>query len=159
MNNKQSNGGEVGQRAPEIDLPMVAGGGDQEGRWRLRDQQGRPVVLFFYPGDETPVCTRQLCSVRDHWAAYEATGAVLVGINTDSLEAHRSFGRRHQFPFPLLSDKDGAVVRAYGMASLFGVRRGVVVIDPAGHISFRKVVFPLFRPSDEEILSVLQSFV
>ena len=76
-------GSHIGQLAPEIDLPD--GNGE---RWKLSDARGKPVVLFFYPGDETPVCTKQLCSVRDNWARYQATGAEVVGINTDSVEKH-----------------------------------------------------------------------
>ena len=160
-------GGELGQQAPEIDLPMVAGAAGQpgqeeiagEGLWRLRDQRGHTVVLHFYPRDETPVCTQQLCAVRDQWAEYQATGAVVVGINTDSIEAHRSFRARHHFPFPLLSDAKGEVVRAFGMTNLLGVRRGVIVIDSEGVVRYRKVVFPLFRPSDEEVLAVIRSLV
>ena len=156
-------GGEVGQQAPEIDLPMVATvvgeATDGEGRWRLGDQRGHTVVLHFYPRDETPVCTQQLCAVRDRWSEYQATSAVVVGINTDSLEAHRAFRTHHQFPFPLLSDAKGEVVRAYGMTNLLGVRRGVIVIDSEGVVRYRKVVFPLFRPSDEEVLAVIRSLV
>jgi peroxiredoxin Q/BCP len=164
----RSVGGEVGQQAPEIDLPkveaMVVGSAGSEpaageGHWRLRDHRGHTVVLHFYPRDETPVCTQQLCAVRDQWSEYQATGAVVVGINTDSLEAHRSFRTRYQFPFPLLSDAQGEVVRAYGMTNLLGVRRGVIVIDSEGVVRYRKVVFPLFRPSDEEVLAVIRSLV
>src|SRR5215510_13236151 len=120
-------GSKIGQIAPEIDLP------DGDGkRWKLSAVYGKVVVIFFYPGDETPVCTKQLCSVRDNWARYQATGAEVVGINTDSVEKHRGFAANHDLPMRLLSDREGQVVRAYEMKNLIGTRRGVVVIDKDG---------------------------
>ncbi len=144
-------GPNIGQLAPEIDLP------DGEGnRWKLSDFRNKPVVLLFYPGDETPVCTKQLCSVRDNWERYQETGAEVVGINTDSVDKHRSFAANHQLPLRLLSDADGSVVRAYQMRAIFGTRRGVVVVDKNGVIRFRKVVMPIFRPSDDEVLAAIE---
>jgi thioredoxin-dependent peroxiredoxin len=143
-------GPRVGQLAPEIDLP------DGDGRrWRLGDRRGRTVVLLFYPGDETPVCTKQLCSVRDRWADYRATGAEVVGINSDSVEKHRRFAANHKLPLPLLSDELGAVVRAYGMKSLIGTKRGVVVIDKDGYVRYRRTLLPVFRPGDDEVLAAI----
>lgn len=144
-------GPHIGQIAPDIDLPDGDGN-----RWRLNDARGKTVVLFFYPGDETPVCTRQLCSVRDNWDEYAATGAEVVGINTDSVEKHRRFAAHHNLPLRLLSDADGAVVRAYEMKNLIGTRRGVVIIDKEGVVRFRKVVLPVFRPTDDEILEAIK---
>ncbi len=142
-------GPHIGQLAPEIDLPDGSGE-----RWRLSEARGKPVVLIFYPGDETPVCTKQLCSVRDNWARYQETGAEVIGINTDSIEKHRSFAANHDLPLRLLSDADGKVVRDYQMKYLLGTRRGVVVIDRDGVIRFRKVVLPIFRPSESRGLGV-----
>lgn len=142
----------IGQAAPDIDLP------DQHGnRWQLRDARGRVVVLLFYPADETPVCTKQLCSVRDNWERYQETGAEVVGINTDSMEKHRRFAEHHQLPLRLLADADGRVVQAYGMKSLLGTKRGVIVIDGEGHIRFRKVVLPVFRPGDDEVIAAIRA--
>lgn len=151
----ESRGVHPGEVAPEIDLPMVTAG--QVGRWQLRAFRGRPVVLIFYPGDETPVCTRQLCAVRDRWDEYRQTGAEIVGINSDHLDRHRQFIANHNFPFPLLFDEGGAVARDYQMTNFLGVRRGVVVIDGDGVVRYRKVVFPLFRPSDDEILAAINA--
>ncbi len=145
-------GPEVGQIAPEIDLPDASGE-----KWRLADARGKAVAIFFYPGDETPVCTKQLCSVRDNWALYEQTGAEVVGINTDSIDKHRSFISNHNLPLRLLSDRDGSVVRAYGMKNILGTKRGVVVIDKGGIIRYRKVVIPIFRPGDDEVLSAIKT--
>lgn len=141
-----------GQTAPPIDLP------DQQGqRWRLQDQRGKVVVLLFYPGDETPVCTKQLCSVRDNWERYRAAGAEVVGLNTDSVEKHQRFAAHHELPLRLLSDATGSVVRAYDMKNLLGTKRGVVVIDGAGIIRYRRTVLPIFRPTDDEVLEAIKT--
>jgi thioredoxin-dependent peroxiredoxin len=144
-------GPHIGQMAPAIDLPDGDGN-----RWRLIEMRGRTVVLLFYPGDETPVCTKQLCSVRDNWERYAETGAEVVGINTDSVEKHRSFAANHRLPLRLLSDTNEIVVRSYDMKGLFGTRRGVVVIDPKGYINYRRVVVPVFRPSDDEVIQAIR---
>lgn len=140
----------IGQTAPEIDLPD--GNGE---RWQLSQQRGKVVVLLFYPGDETPVCTKQLCSVRDNWEQYQSAGAEVVGINSDSVAKHQRFAANHNLPLRLLSDGEGAVTRAYEMNSFLGTKRGVVVIDKEGVIRYRKTVVPIFRPSDDEILKVI----
>ena len=143
---------QLGQTAPALALP------DQHGQtWRLSEQRGKVVVLLFYPADETPVCTRQLCSVRDHWTAYQETGAEVVGVNTDAVEKHRRFAERHELPLRLLSDGDGQVVKAYDMKSLFGTKRGVVVIDGHGVIRYCRSVIPLFRPTDDEVLTAIRA--
>jgi len=144
-------GPNIGQRAPDIDLPD--GNGE---RWKLSDNRGKAVVLIFYPGDETPVCTKQLCSVRDNWSRYQETGAEVVGINTNSIEKHAKFAANHKLPLRLLSDSSGNVVRAYKMKNIFAIRRGVIVIDREGVIRYRKVVLPIFRPSDEEIITAIK---
>ena len=141
---------QVGQQAPEIDLPD--GNGE---RWRLSQLRGKPVVLLFYPGDETPVCTKQLCSVRDNWERYQEAGAEVVGINSDSVDKHRRFAANHGLPLRLLSDANGKVTRAYEMNSFIGTKRGVVVIDKDGVIRYRRTVVPIFRPTDDEILSAI----
>lgn len=144
-------GPHLGQVAPEIDLPDGNGN-----RWKLSEMHGRIVVLLFYPGDETPVCTKQLCSVRDNWERYMETGAEVVGINTDSVEKHRAFAAHHNLPLRLLSDPEEFVVRAYDMKGLFGTRRGVVVIDQKGYIRYRRIVVPVFRPSDDEVIEAIR---
>ena len=134
---------------------------DGEGKdWRLSDQRGKTVVLLFYPGDETPVCTRQLCSVRDRWEDYSATGAVVVGISTDSVDSHRRFAENRTLPLRLLSDPEGQVVEAYGVKSWLPGRaaRAVVVIDPGGVVRYHKVQpLSLFRPKDDEIIEAVRA--
>jgi len=145
---------DVGQTAPDFTLPDGAGQG-----WKLSDQRGKVVVLLFYPGDETPVCTRQMCSVRDRWDDYSATGAEVVGISTDSVESHKQFAEHHDLPLRLLSDKGGDVARMYGAKSLIPgkVARSVFVIDANGVIRYREVrPLGLFRPKDEDVLRTIR---
>lgn len=134
---------------------------DGEGNvWRLSDHRGKTVVLLFYPGDNTPVCTAQLCSVRDHWSEYQATGAEVVGISTDTVESHKGFAEKNQLPLRLLSDMEGEVSTEYGMKSWLPGRsaRGVVVIDKEGKIAYQKVQpLSLFRPKDDEVLAAIRN--
>ena len=143
----------VGELAPDFTLK------DGEGNdWRLSEQRGRVVVLLFYPGDETPVCTRQMCSVRDHWEQYRETGAEVVGISTDSVESHRKFAAHHSLPLRLLSDPDRRVAETYGAKSWLPGRaaRAVVVIDAAGRVRHNKAQpLSLFRPKDDEVLAAI----
>lgn len=128
------------------------------GDWSLSNYKGHTVVLLFYPGDNTPVCTAQLCSVRDHWSEYQATGAEVVGISMDTVESHRGFAEKNQLPLRLLSDTDGKVSAAYGMKSWLPGRsaRGVVVIDKEGKIAYHKAQpLSLFRPADEDVLAAI----
>lgn len=148
-------GTEVDQQAPDFTLK------DGEGQdWHLSEQRGQVVVLLFYPGDETPVCTRQLCSVRDRWTDYVATGAQVVGISTNTVESHRKFTENRGLPLKLLSDEAGAVTKLYKVRSWLPGRsaRAVVVIDAHGVIRHRKVEpLSLFRPHDDQIISAIRS--
>lgn len=144
---------QVGATAPEFTLKD--GNGDE---WRLSDQRGKVVVMLFYPGDETPICTRQMCSVRDRWEDYATTGAEVVGISTDSVESHKKFAEHHELPLRLLSDVSGAVANLYGARSLIPgkVARSVFVIDGAGTIRYRDVrPLGLFRPKDDEVIKAI----
>ena len=128
--------------------------------WTLSDHRGKTVVLLFYPGDNTPVCTAQLCSVRDHWSEYQATGAEVVGISTDSVESHKGFAEKNELPLRLLSDPDRKVSTAYDMKSWLPGRsaRGVVVIDKEGKIAYHKAQsVSLFRPADEDVLGAIRA--
>lgn len=135
---------------------VLRDGNGQE--WKLADQRGKVVVLLFYPGDETPVCTRQMCSVRDRWDDYSATGAEVVGISTDSVESHKKFAEHHGLPLRLLSDDGGKVSNLYGARSLIPgkVARSVFVIDAQGVVRYRDVrPLGLFRPKDEEVIQAI----
>jgi len=143
----------IGDTAPDFTLK------DGEGNdWTLSNYKGRTVVLLFYPGDNTPVCTAQLCSVRDHWSEYQATGAEVVGISTDTVESHSGFAEKHSLPLRLLSDGDRKVSEMYDMKSWLPGRsaRGVVVIDGNGKIAYHKVqAVSLFKPSDDDVLAAI----
>jgi thioredoxin-dependent peroxiredoxin len=145
---------DTGASAPDFTLK------DGEGKeWRLSDHRGRVVVLLFYPGDETPVCTRQLCSVRDRWEDYRATGAEVVGISTDSVESHRRFAANHSLPLRLLSDPDRKVAEMFGAKSWLPGRaaRAVVVIDAGGRVRHNRAQpLSLFRPKDDEVLAAVE---
>ena len=143
----------VGAAAPEFTLKD--GNGNE---WRLAANRGKVVVLLFYPGDETPICTRQMCSVRDRWDDYAATGAEVVGISTDSVESHKKFAEHHDLPLRLLSDPNGEVAKQYGAQSLIPgkVARSVFVVDAKGIIRHRDVrPLGLFRPKDDETLKAI----
>lgn len=145
---------EVGQRGPDFTL---RDGANQN--WKLSDQRGKVVVLLFYPGDETPICTRQMCSVRDRWDDYSATGAEVVGISTDSVESHKKFAEHHDLPLRLLSDAGGDVARMYGAQSLIPgkVARSVFVIDGNGLVRYRDVrPLGLFRPKDGDVIRAIR---
>jgi len=146
-------GTEVGRTAPDFELK------DNNGRvWRLSDHRGKVVALVFYPRDETPVCTKQMCSMRDRWVDYQATGAEVVALSVASVDSHKHFAEHHGLPQRLLADENGEVTRLYNVRSLFGgSQRAVIVIDPKGVIRHRKSVVPFFRPGDDEVLEAIRS--
>ena len=122
----------VGHPAPDFELEGT------EGRFRLSEQRGSRVVLLFYPGDNTPVCTRQFCSYRDRAQDVSALDATIVGISSQSLESHEQFVARHGLNVPLLADADARVARLYGAhAPIIGTRRAVVVVDAEGIVRAR----------------------
>jgi peroxiredoxin Q/BCP len=145
----------IGAPAPDFTLK------DGEGKdWRLSERRGRVVVMLFYPGDETPVCTRQMCSVRDHWEEYQRTGAEVVGVSTDSVESHRKFAEHHSLPLRLLSDPDRRVAEMYDAKSWLPGRaaRSVVVIDAEGILRHNKAqALSIFRPKDDEVLAAIRA--
>ena len=145
----------LGAPAPDISLP------DSDGKtWRLSDHRGKVVVLLFYPGDETPICTKQMCSVRDRWEDYLATGVEVVGISTDSVESHKKFAEHHDLPLRLLSDADGETSSRYGARSLIPgkVARSVFVIDAQGILRYSDVrPLGLFRPKDDSTIEAIKA--
>ncbi len=100
----------VGEVAPDFQLPASQGQ-----IWQLSQFRGQPVVLYFYPRDNTPGCTQEACSFRDTFASYQAQGIQVAGISTDSLRSHEKFATKLQLPFPLLADEGAAVSRLYGV--------------------------------------------
>jgi peroxiredoxin Q/BCP len=144
----------IGENAPDFTL-KDAGGND----WKLSGQKGKTVVLLFYPGDNTPVCTKQMCSVRDNWEDYQKTGAEVVGISTDSAASHKNFAEEHNLPLTLLSDENGRVSKNYDAKSWLPGRsaRAVVVIDKNGVVRHHQVQsLSVFRPKDDEVLEAIR---
>jgi thioredoxin-dependent peroxiredoxin len=142
---------------PAPDFTLKDGNGDD---WRLSDHRGKVVVLLFYPGDETPICTRQMCSVRDRWDDYVATGAEVVGISSDSVESHQKFAAHHNLPLRLLSDSDGTASKLYGARSLIPgkVARSVFVIDAQGVLRYSDVrPLGLFKPKDDDTIAAIRA--
>jgi len=120
---------QVGEKAPLIDLK------DQDGVERRSDQlAGRPLVLFFYPKDDTPGCTMEACAFRDNHAALQALGAEVWGVSGDDSASHGRFAARHQLPYPLLADQGNSLRQAFGVpnALLFLPGRVTYVIDGQG---------------------------
>lgn len=105
----------------------------------LADLRGKQrVVLVFYPGDDTPVCTQQLCELRDDWSALQSADTVIFGVNPANEAKHARFAAKYRLPFPLLADVGSRIAAAYGCSALFGllVRRTVYVIDKRGRVIF-----------------------
>jgi peroxiredoxin Q/BCP len=124
----------VGDLAPDFALEGT------EGTFRLSEHRGQRVVLLFYPGDETAVCTKQFCSYRDRADDMSALGAVVVGISDQDVESHEAFAAHHGLTVPLLADVEREVARAYGAtAPVLGTRRAAFVIDEEGIVRHRVV--------------------
>ncbi|HSK99669.1 MAG TPA: peroxiredoxin [Rubrobacteraceae bacterium] len=130
MNFGRTGGVGVGTRAPSFTLPSQSG---EEVSLESLLERG-PVVLFFYPADDTPGCTKEACAFRDDWGRFEEFGAEVVGISSDSVESHRRFAEKHSLPFVLLSDEGGRVRRLYRVPTTFGILpgRATYVIDEHG---------------------------
>ena len=121
-----------GDPAPDFELDGT------DGRFKLSDHRGERVVLLFYPGDNTAVCTRQFCSYRDNAEAFGALDATVVGISSQSLESHEGFSAKHGLNVPLLADEGGAVAKLYGAhAPVVGTKRAVIVVDEDGVVRHR----------------------
>jgi peroxiredoxin Q/BCP len=142
----------VGDRAPDFTLP---GTGQRE--YSLSDYAGSPVVLVFYPGDDTPVCTRQLNTYNDDLAQFEQVGAQVLAISPQDLASHERFAAKHGFGFPLLADTDKAVAGRYGTLGPLGFpRRSVFVVDAEGIVRYahRAIAGLTFRPVEELLEAV-----
>jgi peroxiredoxin Q/BCP len=123
----------VGQPAPNFELP-----GTDSRTYKLSDMRGQWVVLAFYPGDFTPVCTRQFCSYRDGDDHLDELGVQVLGISPQSVESHERFVAKHNLTVPLLADEERGVLREYGVLAPGGVvRRSIFIVDPEGIVRYR----------------------
>ena len=148
---------EVGKPAPDFELESDAGE-----RVRLSSLRGSPVVLYFYPKDDTPGCTKEACAFRDAYGEVQRRGAIVLGVSTDSVKAHDKFIQKYQLPFTLLADEDKKIVEAYGVwgeKSFMGRRyqgtfRVTFLIGPDGRI---KKIWPLVKPEEHaaDVLAAL----
>jgi thioredoxin-dependent peroxiredoxin len=139
----------VGDPAPPFEALALGGQYGSGQTVRLADFAGQHLVLYFYPKDDTPGCTAQACGLRDRWPDYQNVDAAVFGVSIDSLESHQKFIDRYGLPFPLLSDEEGRIVRAYGVwvekeregKKLMGTERSTFVVGPDGRIKeiFRRV--------------------
>ena len=142
----------VGEQAPEFTLP-----GTCSQSYSLASYRGKPVVLVFYPGDDTPVCTKQLNSYNNELSAFSDVGAQVLAISAQDVASHEAFADKHGFGFPLLADTDKAVAALYGTVGPLGFpRRSVFVIDANGTIRYvhRAIAGLTFRPVEELVAAV-----
>lgn len=141
-----------GQPAPDFTLPSTAGEITLSERCKERS-----VLLVFYPGDDTPVCTKQLCDYRDHLGVFEDLGVDVLGINPQSLDSHRKFVEKHGLTFPLLADADKSVCRSYGALNLMGMaKRALVLVGPDQRVRYSRVDLPIFHRSASELEEVIE---
>lgn len=141
-----------GDVAPEFTLPGTGGRS-----YSLSDFAGRPVVVVFYPGDDTAVCTKQLSSYSNELSAFDGVGAQVLAISAQDVESHEKFAAKHGFGFPLLADTDKVVATKYGTVGPLGFpRRSVFVVDAQGVIRYahRAIAGLTFRPVDELVEAV-----
>lgn len=132
----------VGSVAPDITLPgiVLVDGEVEQSEYTLSAERGHPVLLVFYPGDETAVCTAQLCSYSAELAQFSDLGATVLAVSMQDLASHEKFARKEKLGFPLLADTDGTAVAAYGIGLPgLGLRRSVFLIDAEGVVRWKHV--------------------
>ena len=147
----------VGDPAPKFSAATSGGG-----RFSLADFQGQNVILYFYPKDDTPGCTKEACAFRDEFAAFKQKGTVVLGVSVDSVKSHDKFVAKHKLPFTLLADEDKAIATAYGVwgekvfmgRKYLGTHRVTFLIGGDGRI---RNVWPEVKPADhaKEVLAAL----
>lgn len=148
-----------GDKAPEFSLP------DQDGKTvALKSFSGKQIVLYFYPKDDTPGCTKESCDFRDVESQIMRAGGVILGVSLDNMESHQKFIKKYGLPFPLLSDEDASISKAYGVykeknmygKKYWGIERSTFVIDSTGKLKavFRKVKVDGHA---DEVLTALKS--
>jgi peroxiredoxin Q/BCP len=146
-----------GDQAPDFSAATNGGG-----KASLADFKGRNVVLYFYPRDDTPGCTKEACAFRDHFADFKKAGAVVLGVSTDPVKSHDKFTAKYKLPFTLLADEDKTIVEAYGVwgeksfmgRKYLGTHRVTFLIGPDGRI---KKIWPQVKPEEHaaEVLAAL----
>lgn len=148
-----------GDKAPAFNATTSGGG-----KISLGDLKGKPVVLYFYPKDDTPGCTKEACAFRDHFAEFQQRGAVVLGVSTDPVKSHDKFVEKYKLPFTLLADEDHHIVQAYGVwgqktfmgRKYLGTHRVTFLIGPDGRI---QKIWPIVKPEEHaaEVLAALDT--
>jgi peroxiredoxin Q/BCP len=143
----------VGDRAPDFTLDST------QGKVTLSERLAKgQVLLVFYPGDDTPVCTRQLCDYRDHLEDFADLGVDVIAVNPQGLASHERFAAKHALPFPLCADPDRRVCRSYGAVGLLGMtKRALVLIGRDGRVRWRKTDLPIFHRSANELRELIEA--
>lgn len=144
----------IGEKAPDFALK------DEKGNvWRLSDQLGRVTAILFYPKNETLVCTKQLCSLRNNWSEYLETKAVVIGVSPGTVEDHQEFAKKYKLPLPLLVDIERKITGIFSKHWLYPVSftRGIVVIDAKGIIRTKKIMLRAFRPTDRSVITAIHA--
>jgi len=146
-----------GDKAPDFSAPTSGGG-----KLSLTELKGKNVILYFYPKDDTPGCTKEACAFRDHFADFKKKGAVVLGVSVDPVKSHDKFVRKFDLPFTLLADEDKKIVEAYGVwgqksfmgRKYMGIHRVTFLIGPDGMI---RKIWPKVKPEEhaEEVLAAL----
>lgn len=146
-----------GDPAPDFNAPTSGGG-----RASLADFKGKNVILYFYPRDDTPGCTKEACAFRDHFADFQKKGAVVLGVSIDPVKSHDKFIKKFKLPFTLLADEEKKIVEAYGVwgqksfmgRKYMGTHRVTFLIGSDGRI---KKIWPTVKPEEhaEEVLAAL----
>jgi len=152
------------QLLPEGSLAPDVSGKDQDGNpIALRDFRGRKVILFFYPQDDTPTCTKEACNLRDNYELLRKKGYILLGVSQDDARSHQKFRQKYQLPFPLIADTDRQWLKAFGVwgekqmfgRTYMGTHRVTYVIDEEGRI--QRAVYPVKSAQHtEQLLKLLE---
>jgi len=141
------------EKAPDFSLQSDSGE-----YFQLSEHAGERLLLVFYPGDNTPVCTAQLCEYRDGIESFADLGVKVIGISSDGLESHQKFRAKHDLPFVLLSDPDLEVAKLYGCKGVLGMKRAIYLIDEQGLVRYAHIeALALFRRRAEELLDVIKA--
>ncbi len=150
-----------GSKAPSFSAPVVGGDYPVSQTLSLADLKGKVVVLYFYPKDDTPGCTKQACALRDGWSQISEKATVL-GVSIDSIKSHEKFIKKHSLPFAILSDEDHEIANTYGVwveksmygKTYMGTERTTFVIAPDGKV---RAVFPKVKPDEhlDQVMAVI----
>jgi peroxiredoxin Q/BCP len=145
----------VGDQAPDFTLPTATGE-----PLTLSSLRGRPIVIYFYPKDDTPGCTAEACTFRDRYEEFAHAGAEVLGISSDSVSSHQRFATKYSLPMKLLSDTDGKVRKLFGVKATLGILpgRATYVVDPEGVVRLTFSSQLRFAQHVKEALAIIRSF-